>query len=340
MTRNIYGLDLGTYEIKIYDKKKETLWSEKNVIAIADEKDIFAIGASAYEMYEKAPENIEVVFPMKEGVISRFHDMQYLLEKLLKQERFFSRGSTYVIAVPTDVTEVEKKAFFDLVIHSSAKAKEVRIIERALADAIGSGIDIATCRGVGIINFGGSTIEVSVLSLGGMVINKMLKFGGSHLDTSIVQLVRHRHDFLIGSPTAESLRKSAGLYADESFKPMTVAGRDLLTGFPKQQDVTLAAVSDSLRTSLDHYMDEITLLFDRIPPEVIHAIRQNGIYLTGGLSNLTEMARYIESKIGFPIHTAEDPAFCTVRGLKTIIQSKEWKNLTYSMLDENYRWMR
>ena len=115
MARNTYGLDLGSYEIKVYDKKKDTIWKEKNVIAIKDQKEIFAVGDTAYAMYGKAPANIEVVFPMKEGVISRFNNMQFLLQNLLKAGRQFARGSEYVIAVPTDVTEVEKKAFFDLV---------------------------------------------------------------------------------------------------------------------------------------------------------------------------------------------------------------------------------
>lgn len=111
MARNVYGLDLGSYEIKVYDKKKDTIWKEKNVIAIANKKEVFAVGDEAYEMFEKAPANIQVVFPMKDGVISRFNDMQYLLQGLLKKDRGFARGAEYVIAVPTDVTEVEKKAF-------------------------------------------------------------------------------------------------------------------------------------------------------------------------------------------------------------------------------------
>jgi rod shape-determining protein MreB len=132
MARNIYGLDLGSYELKVYDKKLDTIWKEKTAIAIADNHEIFAVGDQAYEMYEKTPPNIQVMFPMKEGVISRFNDMQYLLQNLLKKERHFARGSEYVIAVPTDVTEVEKKAFFDLVIHSTARAKEVNMLSVAL----------------------------------------------------------------------------------------------------------------------------------------------------------------------------------------------------------------
>ena len=126
MARNVYGLDLGTYDIKIFDKKKDRIWHAKNVIAMKDKKYIFSVGNEAYKMYEKAPGNIQIIFPMKNGVIARFDDMQYLLGDLLKEERPFIRGAEYVIAVPTDVTEVEKKAFYDLVLHSEAKAKSVR----------------------------------------------------------------------------------------------------------------------------------------------------------------------------------------------------------------------
>ena len=181
MARNTYGLDLGSYEIKVYDKKQDTIWKEKDVIAIRDKKEIFAVGDEAYEMYEKAPANIEVIFPMKDGVISRFNDMQFLLQNLLKKDRQFARGSEYVIAVPTDVTEVEKKAFFDLVIHSTARAREVNIVERAIADAVGLDLDVENTKGLFIANFGGETTELSVLAGGGMVLNRLVKIGGTPL---------------------------------------------------------------------------------------------------------------------------------------------------------------
>ena len=212
MARNIYGLDLGSYEIKVYDKKKDTIWKEKDVIAIADKNEIFAVGDDAYEMYEKAPSNIEVVFPMKEGVISRFNNMQFLLQNLLKKDRQFARGSEYVIAVPTDVTEVEKKAFFDLVIHSTARAREVNIVERSIADAVGLNLDVKNTGGLFIANFGGETTELSVLAGGGMVMNRLLKIGGVSFDLAVVNLVRHSHDFLIGRLTAEVLRKNFGIF--------------------------------------------------------------------------------------------------------------------------------
>ena len=132
-------------------------------------------GDEAYEMFEKAPANIQVVFPMKDGVISRFNDMQYLLQGLLKKDRGFARGAEYVIAVPTDVTEVEKKAFFDLVIHSTARAKEVNIVERGIADAVGLNLDVQNTKGLFIVNLGGDTTELSILAGGGIVLNRLIK---------------------------------------------------------------------------------------------------------------------------------------------------------------------
>ena len=159
MMGNVYGLDLGTYEIKVFDKKKNRIWQEKNTIAMKNKRYIFAVGDEAYEMHEKAPEDIEVIFPMKNGVIAHFDDMQYLLCSLLERDRKISWGSEYVIAVPTDVTEVEKKAFFDLLFHSEAKARSVRIVERGLADAVGAGIDVIGEKGIFVDRTLGSFIR-------------------------------------------------------------------------------------------------------------------------------------------------------------------------------------
>lgn len=340
MARNVYGLDLGTYEIKVFDKKQDTIWKEKNVIAIANGKTIFAVGDEAYEMYEKAPGNIQVVFPMKEGVISRFNDMQYLLQNLLKKDRQFARGSEYVIAVPTDVTEVEKRAFFDLVIHSTAKAKEVNIVERAIAHCVGLGLDVQNTKGVMIVDFGGDTTEISIVASGGMVLNKMVKIGGSTFDNAVANLVRHNYDFLIGKLTAESLRRKFGVFGGDGTASMVVAGRNLLTGVPSQQEIPISLVRAAMKEPLAECITQINLLLERTPPEVLKAIQQNGIFLTGGLSYLPGLAHYIEGTTGYPVHIAKRPDVCAVEGLSRIILSKELKKLAYSMLDDRFRWMR
>jgi len=340
MARNVYGLDLGTYEIKVYDKKQDTIWKEKDVIAIANGKTIFAVGDEAYEMYEKAPGNIQVVFPMKDGVISRFNDMQYLLQNLLKKERHFARGSEYLIAVPTDVTEVEKRAFFDLVVHSTAKAREVNIVERAVAQCVGMGLDVQNTGGVMIADFGGDTTELSVVASGGMVLNKMVKIGGNTFDTAVSNLVRRNHDFLIGRLTAESLRRRFGIFGGDSSATMVVAGRNLVTGVPQQQEISISLVRAAIREPLQECLQQINSLMERTPPEVTKAIQENGIFLTGGLANLPGLGHYIEGITGYRVRIAKRPDICAVEGLSRIIQSKELKKMAYSMLDENYRWMR
>lgn len=340
MFGNTYGLDLGTYEIKVYDKKANTIWKEKNAIAIRNKKEIFSVGDMAYEMFEKAPYNVEIVFPMKEGVISHFYDMQYLLQNLLKKEHHFASGSKYVVAVPTDVTEVEKKAFYDLVIHSTARAKDVRIVERGIADAVGLGIDVQNTAGVFIVNFGSETTEISVVASGGLVLNRILKIGGVTFDQSIVNLVRYNKDFLIGRPTAETIRKQFDIFYDKVGTKLTVSGRNMVTGVPAQNTVTINLVRAAIKEHLDTCIREIKILIERTPPEALRQIQNDGIYITGGLANFKGLKEYLEGTIGLKVHTIEEPELCAVRGLKEIIQSKELMKLTYSMLNDNYRWMK
>ena len=341
MSRNVYGLDLGTYEIKVFDKKKDRIWREKNVIAMKDKKYIFSVGDSAYEMYEKAPDNIQVVFPMKGGVIAHFDDMQYLLGSLLKTDRQFMRGSEYVIAVPTDVTEVEKKAFYDLVMHSEAKAKSVRIVERGLADAIGFGIDVMQEQGVFIANFGGGTTELSVLSFGGIVLNRLIKTGGEQFDTAIAGLVRHNRDFLIGRLTAERLRREFGVFEQDTSSALSVCGRDLISGVPAQTEIPISLVRAAMKEPLEESVRAIRAMIDRTPPDVRRGFEKSGICLTGGLANLRGLTTYLEESIGLPVRTVSDPELSPVKGLQKIILNKTYyKKLTYSMLDEDYRWLR
>lgn len=341
MAKNTYGLDLGSYEIKVYDKKNDRIWKAKDAIAIMNGKEIFAIGDEAYVMFEKAPPNIEVVFPMKSGVISKFNNMQFLLQGLLKKERQSGTGSEYVIAVPTDVTEVEKKAFFDLLVHSTARAKEVNIVERAIADAVGMDLDVKNTNGLLVVNFGGETTEISVLVGGGMVFNQLMKIGGVALDESIASLVRRSHDFLIGRLTAEALRKRFGVYTGEpEDTAVMVAGRDLITGLPVRKPITLGLVRSSLRDPLLECVRSILSLIDRTPPEVRTAIYENGIFLTGGIANMPGLETYIEKATGVRTKTAPDPELCTVMGLRKVILSSELSKFAYSMLDEKYRWMR
>jgi rod shape-determining protein MreB len=278
---------------------------------------------------------------MKEGAISRFYDMQYFMKNLLEVRfRGLIRGSKYVVAVPTDVSEVEKRAFYDLVVHSAAKAKEVRFVERAVADAIGFGLDVENEEGIFVVNFGGATTDISVLSHGGLVLNRMIKKGGSHLDDAIQNSVRNRYNFLIGKKTAEVLRREFGIADSEVDNVLTVTGRDLMSGMPSQQKVAGFIVKAAMKEQLIECAKAIRLLLERTPPEVGAAIRENGIYLTGGVANMKQLSTFIEHFTEIPVHTIEEPESCVIRGLKKIITSDEYEKFTYSMMDESFRWIK
>ena len=338
MAGNIYGRDLGTYEIKVYDERKDEIWKEKSAIATKNQTEIFAVGDEAYAMYEKAPQNIEVLFPMQGGVIARFYDMQNLLENLLRKRQFF--GSEYVIAIPTDITEVEKRAFYDLVYHSSARAKSVSVVERGIADAIGCKIDVYQTGGVMILNMGGGTMELSVLAYGGIVMNRLLKFGGEQFDQEIINLVRRNRDFLIGRKTAEQLRRTFGIFSEDTKSKMQIAGRNLILGLPQRTDISIGLVRAALKEQMDDCVDAIQTMIQRIPPDVLRELKKNGIYLTGGMANLRGIAEYLEESVGVRVSTVDYPELCSMNGLREIIQDKKrYGRLTYSMLDKGYRWL-
>ena len=341
MPRNIYGLDLGTHEIKVYDKKNQSLWKEKNVIALKEKDKLVAIGNKAYEMYGKAPSTIRVVLPMQKGAIAHFDNMQHLLSTLINNEGRFLRGSEYLVAVPTDVTEIEKRAFYDLVIHSPSKAKSVRIVERSVADAIGASVDIFDTKGAIVVNIGGSTTELSVLLFGGLVVNRLLKIGGEDFDLSIANLMRRTHDVLIGHSAAEHLRRKFGVSSIDSEAETTVCGKDLLTGLPRRVEVSSSLVAMAIREPLHEIVKAIKAMIDRTPADVQVEIYKNGLYLVGGLARVVGISDYIKSYINLPIHIANEPEMSTVRGLETmILNRRQYKKFTYSMLDEDYRWLR
>lgn len=227
-----------------------------------------------------------------------------------------------------------------MVVHSTAKAKEVHIVERGIADAIGLGLDVQNTRGIFIANFGGETTELSVIASGGIVLNKLLKIGGVKFDNAVANLVRHNHDFLIGRLTSEMLRKEFGVFDDKSSKAMKVAGRNLITGVPQQKEISINLIRAAIKEPLEECIREIMTLIERTPPEVRAAIQKSGICVTGGLANLKGLGMYIEGMTGLQVHVAKRPDVSSVEGLKEIMQSKELKKLAYSMLDENYRWMR
>ena len=340
MTKKRYGLDIGTYSIKLFDQKSSKVWTTKNVIAVKDKTEVVAVGDKAYEMYEKTSSDIQFVFPMESGIITHFRTMQYLLNQLVGEKAPFTKGAEYLLAVPTDVTEVEKRAFYDLVSLSAAKARTIRIADRSIADAIGCNIDIWRTDGVVIANFGGGTTELTLLSYGGIVLNRLLQTGGDYFDLALISFVRRHHDLLIGRHSAERLRMQISLSDTEDEKEgIYVSGRNISLGIPQKRVIPMASLREFIKELLEEAVQGIVNMISRTSADIRQGILKNGIYLTGGLAKTIGLSTYIEERTSISVKISEHPQHAVAIGLQAMMLEKEYKDLTYAMLNEDYRWL-
>ncbi len=335
----VYGVDIGTSNFKMCCKDKEQILNEKNIIAIANKKDLLAFGDEAYEMYEKAPENIQVSFPVKYGVIADIENMETLLLQFynkLNGDKKNTGNTDFYIAVPTDVTEVEKRAFYELVADSKVKAKNIFIVDKPVADAIGAGLDVTKSRGTMIVNIGAETTEISVLSLGGIVISKSVKIGGNKLDDCIISHIRKVYNLVIGSKTAEGLKKQIGsaIKCDETFAPGF--GRNVLSGLPVSVDISSDVIYQAIIDPLHSIMDSIKVILERTPPELAADIIKNGIYVSGGTSNINNLETFINGETNLKVNVVENPSESVVRGLMGVVTNPEFEGIAYTPQDKVY----
>ena len=336
---NVYGIDIGTSNFKMCCKDKDAILNEKNIIAIANKKDLLAFGDEAYEMYEKAPENIEVSFPVKFGVIADIENMQTLLLNFFNKvndDKKNTGNNDFYIAVPTDVTEVEKSAFYELVADSKVKAKNIYIVDKPVADAIGAGLDVTKSRGVMMVNIGAETTEISVLSLGGIVISKSIKIGGNKLDDCIISNVRKVYNLVIGSKTAEGLKKELGsaVKVDETFAPGF--GRNVLSGLPVSVDVSSDVIYNAIVDALHSIMDAIKVILERTPPELAADIIKDGVYVSGGTSQINNLEKFIRQETNLNVNIVDQPSESVVRGLIGVVTNPQFAKIAYTPKDRNY----
>ncbi len=336
---NIYGLDLGTGNIKIYAKQGDRLLNERNLIAISGKTQLFSFGDDAYEMYEKAPANIEVSYPMVNGVISDLRNMQTLLKCFLdKISKSNIKGSSFLVAVPKEITEVEKRSFFDVLKTSYIKPKQILMVEKPVADAAGLGLDVINSKGIMIVNIGADTTEISVISLGGIVLSSLMKIGGKKLDESIRTAIRKNHALNIGEKTAELLKKELGYAMDPEDISAPVYGVNLGKGLPVEVNISAETVSEAIQGNLHSICDEIKNAIESTPPELASDIIKDGLYLTGGSSNIRNLDAFINRELGFRVNITEDPSDTVVKGLGRIMKEKSLERLAYSLneLKEQY----
>ncbi len=331
MANNVFGIDLGTSNIKIYSKNEDNIMVEKNMIAIENKKNLFAYGNSAFEMYEKAPVNIHISYPLCNGVIADIKNMEtiirYFINDLMKGN---VKPADYYIAVPTDVTEVEKRAFYDLIRDANVKAKRIMVVEKAVADGLGMDIDVKNSQGVLVVNVGYDTTEISILSLGGIVLSKLIKTGGFKFDEAIRNAVKREFSLVIGGKTSENV-KIALQELEAEGKGAVVYGRDIVTGLPVEREIPTSLVDAALEEHFNSIIDNIKVILERTPPELAADIYRHGVYLTGGASQVNHLAEKIGKGTGLKVNVSENPMESVVMGLSKIIKDDNYKSVAYSI---------
>jgi len=334
-----YGLDLGTSNIKIYNSQRKTFINEKNMIAIKKKKEVVAMGDAAYELYEKVSDNIVVKSPVKYGVIADIDDMGKVFEGMLKKincSNSMLRSNEFYLAVPSAITEVEKKAYFDLVSHSNFKTQKAYIVEKPIAAAVGEGISVTKANGTMIVDIGADTTEISILVLGGIVLSHLLKIGGNTINQSIFNDVKYRYNMLIGMKTAEQLKIKLGSAIPSMASEIDVYGRDLITGLPVYTKISTELVYNSIMETVKPIIYSIKELIERTPPELNNDILSTGMYLTGGSSNISNLARLIANETRIKVNLSSHPTESVIKGLEAIMNNSKLKHLAVSMRDSAF----
>ncbi len=309
------GIDLGTANTVVYVRGKGIVMNEPSVVAIdRDTEQVLAVGEEAKRMVGRTPGNIIAIRPMKDGVIADFDTtekmLRYFIAKVHKGRLFKPR---VIVCVPTGVTEVEKRAVIDATL--AAGAKDARLIEEPMAAAIGAGLPVQEPTGSMIVDIGGGTTEVAVISLGGVVASRSVRVAGDELDEAIVQHVRRSYNLMIGERTAEEIKKQIGSAYDlGDDETMEVRGRDLVSGLPKTVTVTADEIREALAEPVSAIVEAVRSTLERTPPELSADIMDKGVILAGGGSLLKGLDRLLSEETGMPVLVADDPQACVAIG--------------------------
>ncbi len=323
------ALDLGTDTIKIRDKGDKKFLNSRDVIALRQDGSVLAYGDAAFDVCEKQPANVRVVWPMSNGVIANLTEMEILLAHLIKR---FGGASTLLIAVPGDITQVEKRAFFQ-VMNGRINAGSIRLVEKGIADAVSAELPVLSSRGHMVVNIGADTTEISVISSGKIILGETMKVGGRRLDEDISTMVRRKFNLNIGQKTAESLKNNLAFMINGPKLEQKVSGIHTLSGLPKTDVIPSLAVSVAIIDAVDSIVETIRSIYNRVPPQIMKDIMREGIFLSGGVSMILNLPEYIQRETGIPLHHIQDPKFSTIRGLVEIMNNRDLKQITYSLND-------
>ena len=323
------GIDLGTKRIKYCRKGDGIIFDEENCIAIENREEIRAIGHEAAEMVGRTPETIEVIYPVNRGVIANVSAMELLFNASF--DRLYGKakrasGSNFIIALPTDITEVEKRSFADLIHKSGIKPRNVSLVDKPICVAMAAGLDIMKARGVMTVDVGADTTEIAIIALGGIVRSRLLPTAGNKFDESICNYIRQKCALVIGKGNAEQLKMGiAGAIAGQSLT-MQVNGRDVVTGLPKRMEIESDLVYEAIKDDLKNITENIKSTLEHIPPEVSSDIIDAGIYVTGGSALIGNFDKLLNAETNLKINILDEPQDSVINGLG-------------KLMDENYKTM-
>lgn len=310
------GVDLGTANTLVYIKGKGIVAREPSVVAIqTNTKQVLAVGEEAKKMIGRTPGNIVAIRPLKDGVIADFdvtkNMLKYFIRKASNGKSLFQ--PRVVVCVPSGVTEVEKRAVEEAAIH--AGARDAYLIEEPMAAAIGAGLPVEEATGSMIVDIGGGTTEVAIISLGGIVTSKSIRVGGDELDESIVNFIKKEYSLLIGERTAEEIKITIGSADKESeLMTMEIRGRDMVSGLPKTLEISSTEIYEAMKEPISNILEAIKSTLEKTPPELAADVMELGIMLTGGGALLDGINRLIIAETGMPVHIAEEPLDCVAIG--------------------------
>lgn len=322
-TSNEIGIDLGTANTLVYVSGRGVVINEPSVVAVNQKTGrVVAVGTQAKDMLGRTPAHIVAVRPLVDGVISDFEVTQEMLSYLIRKAEGISKkmfGPKVVVGVPYGVTNVERRAVRDAA--RNAGAREVHIVEEPMSAAIGIRLPIHDASGSMIIDIGGGTTDIAVISLGGIVRAKNLKVAGDKMNSDIISYIRNEFKILIGEKTAEEI-KIAVASVIPAHPPLeeTIRGRDLVTGLPREVVVTDADIREAIGASIDTILDAVKEVLETTPPEILSDIMRNGIYVTGGGALIRGFAEVLHEYVGIPVHIADDPLTAVARGAGIILE--------------------
>lgn len=330
--RNVLGVDLGTSSVKIYSLKKNKIKVEKNMIAVRNKEQVLAVGNDAFEMYEKAPENVEVSYPMSYGKIANLDHVEVVLHALMyEMDKHVGNGPVIYFSVPMNMTEIERRAYYALAQAGSSRQSKVFLVERPICDAIALGIPLIRTKGSMIINIGAQSTEVSILANEQVIISKMIPIGGGQLSEAICESVRKNCNMLIGNRTAERLKLAIGNLKNDKKEARKIYGIDTLSGLPKEGIVPSDLINEAIEQKMRELTIELKMFIERIPPQIAKSVMTEGIYLTGGTTKLAGIERYISNVTGYPVKVPNYYDLCTIKGLEELITHKSLHRWAYSI---------